>query len=56
MPKKKSKDTQEAQSRRFVETAKALDADESGKSFKKLINKLIPKASVSPKSSGGSRS
>ena len=33
MPKKKSKDTPAEQSRRFVETVKALGVDESGKAF-----------------------
>ena len=40
MPKKKSKDTQAQQSRRFVETAKAIEVDESGKSFDKAISAI----------------
>lgn len=43
MPKKKTKDTQEAQSRRFVETAKALGVDESGKAFEMAIKAVIKK-------------
>ena len=46
MPKNKSKDTPEAQSRRFVETAKALDVDESGKAFERALNIVIPKQKV----------
>lgn len=42
MPKKKSKDTPAEQSRRFVETAKALGADESGKTFERVMRKITP--------------
>jgi hypothetical protein len=43
MPKKKSKDTQAAQSKRFVETARALGVDESGKSFDRVLDVVVPK-------------
>lgn len=46
MPKKKSKDTPAAQSRRFVETAKALRVDESGKAFESALGVVIPKPSA----------
>jgi len=42
MPKKKSKDTPAAQYQRFVETARALESDESGKSFEAVLNKIVP--------------
>lgn len=41
MPKKKRRDTQEKQSQRFVETAKALEADESGKAFENAIGSIV---------------
>jgi hypothetical protein len=58
MPKKKSKDTQAAQSKRFVETAKALGVDESGKSFNQAIKgvlatKLPGTATAKPRQKGG---
>lgn len=46
MPKKKLKDTPAAQSKRFVETARALDCDESGKSFERALDVIIPKPKV----------
>jgi hypothetical protein len=42
MPKKKRRDTQEKQSRRFVETARALEADESGKAFERALKVIVP--------------
>lgn len=53
MPKKKSKDTQAEQSRRFVETAKELGVDESGKSFFAAVNKIVRK-NAAPKTRGKS--
>lgn len=47
MPKKKSKDTPAEQSRRFVETAKALGVDESGKAFERAVSVIAPKRVVS---------
>ena len=49
MPKAKKKLTQAAQSKRFVETAKKLEADESGKSFEKAFSVITkpPKAKKS---------
>lgn len=44
MPKAKKKLTQTAQSKRFVETAKALGVDESGKSFEKAMKAIAPSA------------
>jgi hypothetical protein len=47
MPKKKRRDTPAKQSQRFVETAKALGVDESGKAFEKAINMIVtPKAAI----------
>lgn len=40
-PAPKSKD--KAQSARFLETAKHLDADESGESFSQALDVLVPK-------------
>jgi hypothetical protein len=42
VPKKKRRDTQAKQSKRFVETARALESDESGKAFDKAIKTLLP--------------
>lgn len=42
MPKKKSKDTQSAQSKRFVETARALGVDESGRAFERALEVVTP--------------
>jgi hypothetical protein len=50
MPKAKKKLSQAQQSKQFVETAKALGVDESGKSFEKAMKKMIvrsPKPSPS---------
>lgn len=41
--KRKVKPDNPAQSRRFIESAKALGLDESGEDFEKAINKLLPK-------------
>lgn len=41
-PKRKPrKDSQKAQSERFVETARELDADESGEAFDRAIGTII---------------
>jgi hypothetical protein len=32
-----------AQSRRFIEAAKALGVDESGEAFRKALDRLVPK-------------
>ena len=40
MPKAKKKLSQSEQSKRFVETAKGLGVDESGKSFEKVISAI----------------
>lgn len=42
MPKAKKKPTQAEQSKRFVETAKALGVDESGKLFEKAFKVITP--------------
>lgn len=42
MPKAKKKLTQAQQSKQFVETAKALGVDESGKSFEKAMKVIAP--------------
>ena len=42
MPKQKRRDTPAKQSQRFVETAKELEADESGKKFAKAIGVIAP--------------
>lgn len=42
MPKAKRKLTQAQQSKQFVETAKALGVDESGKSFEKAMKIVAP--------------
>ena len=47
MPKAKKPSSQAAQSKRFVETAKKLEVDESGKSFEKAFQVLTPHAAYS---------
>jgi hypothetical protein len=39
----KGKPDNPAQSRRFIEAAKSLGVDESGKAFKRAMDKLVPK-------------
>jgi hypothetical protein len=39
----KGKPDNPAQSKRFIEAAKALGVDESGEAFKRALNKLVPK-------------
>ncbi len=51
MPKRKTPETPEtvaAQSKRFIETAKQLEADESGEAFERAFAKAVP-----PKSKPG---
>ena len=44
MPKKKSRDPNEKpQSERFVETARELEVDESGKDFDRAFRKVVKK-------------
>lgn len=50
MPKKKFKDTPEKQYKRFLETAKELEADESGKAFDLVVEKVITPIPVSRQS------
>ena len=50
MPKVKKKLSQAEQSKRFVETAKALEVDESGKSFAKAMKAIAPQKSSQKKS------
>lgn len=38
----KPKDTQEAQSARFIATARAIGVDESGKEFERALTKVVP--------------
>jgi hypothetical protein len=41
-PKRKSpKNTDKAQSERFIETARKLESDESGKFFERAIKKIV---------------
>jgi len=46
-PKKQkpTKPDNPAQSARFIESAKSLGVDESGKDFERLLDKLMPKKS-----------
>jgi hypothetical protein len=45
---KKPKDTQKAQSARFVEAARIVGVDESGQEFERTIKKLIPPKTTKP--------
>lgn len=42
MVKKKPPGKDTEQSRRFIETAQAIEADESGESFEKALKKIVP--------------
>ena len=44
--KKKPEPDDKEQSARFVETAKALESDESGKTFERALRKIVPKKRV----------
>ena len=52
MPKQKRRDTPAKQAQRFVETAKALGVDESGKSFEKALSAITTPKAIHPRSSG----
>ena len=52
MPKKKHKDNQEAQSKRFVDTAKQLGTDETGTAFNKAISIIKSKNTKNPVQKG----
>lgn len=41
--KRRPKPDNPAQSERFIAAAKALSADESGKAFKRAMNKIVPR-------------
>lgn len=45
---KANKEVQKAQGERFIETARKLGSDESGKQFERVVGKIIP-----PKKSRG---
>ena len=45
-PSKKEKMTSEEQSARFIETARELECDESGKEFKALMEKISARDST----------
>jgi hypothetical protein len=45
-PKRKSpRNTDKEQSERFIETARKLEADESGKRFERAFKRILPKRS-----------
>jgi hypothetical protein len=46
--KKKQKTEDKAQSKRFIETARALGADESGEAFERALNIIAPKKTRKP--------
>jgi len=39
---KKSKEAQKTQAERFIETARSIGVDESGKEFERAISKILP--------------
>jgi hypothetical protein len=53
MPKKKKRDSPAKQSQRFVETARALGVDESGKAFEKAMKEVLPSSRLSDATKGG---
>jgi hypothetical protein len=50
MPAKKHTMTEEERSRRFVETARQLECDESGEAFERALEKILPTKQAHPKS------
>lgn len=42
MPAKKNPMTEAERSRRFVETARKLEADETGEKFERVFKKIVP--------------
>lgn len=49
-PKRKSGNEDKAQSRRFVETARALEAHESGNMFERALERIVHEPNARPKS------
>ncbi len=47
----KKDEKQKAQSKRFVEKAKELGADESGEAFERAIKKVVPPKPITRRSS-----
>ena len=43
MAKPKRKQDDKAQSERFIEKARELEADETGKAFKRALKKVLPR-------------
>lgn len=46
---KRKKENQTDQSQRFIETARELEADESGEAFERAMNVLVPTAPTKAK-------
>jgi hypothetical protein len=46
--KRKTKTEDKAQSKRFIETARALEADETGAAFERALNIIAPKKHRKP--------
>lgn len=44
-PKRAEKLSQKEQSERFIETARALESDESGDSFTRAVRRILPRSS-----------
>ena len=42
MPKQKLKQDNPEQSKRFIETAKALELDETGEEFERALKRIVP--------------
>ena len=51
-PDKTPEAVAEAQKRRFIETAKELEADETGEAFERMFSKVVPHAKAKPKPAG----
>ena len=49
MPKQKRRDTPAKQSSRFIETARELGIDETGRSFARAVDVLLPSPTVEGK-------
>ena len=46
--RKSRKNTDKEQSERFMETARKLESDETGKSFERVFGKLVQRKSAKP--------
>ena len=54
-PKRKSKPNKKSQRDRFIETARILETDESGKSFANAVKRILPPRAARRNKSGSKK-